>query len=332
MRPVYSTETDSKPARRATRLCSIDEPVSSPEENINYALTNSNKENMAPSVVQSNPLSITTEVSVIAQKNGKNVVNEQNVSFNLIERIASYEEPASSSLTDISSATAFPVEIASAGAEQLDEIESVAAVISPTTSNAFPVEISSAGAEQLDEIESVTAVNSPTTPNEEQNEKNSVNEQTATVCSNNFDDKKIVDGKDELFVASSSATCSSTASTDQQTPKNVVNTQVAAEKSALSEANDGFNSNVKQFPKGPPKKRLKCSVSIDRRPKLRLIPQNKQNVPSDVESRVTSRISVPVPRFNYGFSKTSQSFYQDVAIEHSKGNIACSFECLKKQP
>lgn len=49
--------------------------------------------------------------------------------------------------------------------------------------------------------------------------------------------------------------------------------------------------------------------------------------------RRSSRISVPVKRYNFGVvacSVCNRKFSQDISIEHYGGDISCSFECFKK--
>lgn len=91
---------------------------------------------------------------------------------------------------------------------------------------------------------------------------------------------------------------------------------------------------AKRTSERPPARRLckpKRNVNINSRPVLRLMNDNSAGVEQNGRPK---RISVPVPRFNYGFVRCSvcgKSFYQDLAIEHYGGYIACSFECSKKE-
>lgn len=145
---------------------------------------------------------------------------------------------------------------------------------------------------------------------DEQNEKSSVSSETQSVTAEDVILPKVV--VDTNSVASTNIT-----SSDQSGDINV-NSAILLAKSQTSS-------------KGPPAKRTRGpkTVKIDRRPILRLISGNT----TEVVARHSSRIHVPVAQYNYGFVRCSvcgKSFYQDIAIEHYDGNIACSFECLKK--
>lgn len=77
-----------------------------------------------------------------------------------------------------------------------------------------------------------------------------------------------------------------------------------------------------------------CSkpINVDRNVRLRLSPEMKDA--GTKQKRISSRIPMPVPRFNPGSVQCcvcKKTFYQDVSIIHNAVNVICSFDCFKRQ-
>lgn len=80
-----------------------------------------------------------------------------------------------------------------------------------------------------------------------------------------------------------------------------------------------------------PMKRSTRSKSVQYGKRVRIAKEPEPEI--DIVLRRSTRISVPVKKFNYGSVKCCvchKTFHEDIAFDLYNGNIICSFECFKK--